>query len=81
MSKYVKVDAAIVAAISSGHREFGDLFSEVETECSVLQFSHSGRSRFSPARVLDMRLQALRKAGKIRFAHGGRSVGGGWVLA
>lgn len=78
--KYANLDAGILAAIREGNGEFTDLYRVVVTQCRALaDVENAGNS--DPDRILDRRLQALRKDKKIRYARGGRAAGGGWVLA
>lgn len=69
---YAKLDAAIVAAISSGKGQFYQFAyqDDVKTESCALEVQHGG-PRVKPAwRFVDARLQALRKAGKIVHSKG-----------
>lgn len=69
MSKYEKLDAAIVVSLGSEPKAFGLIFGgEVLSECErIAKEAGTGRSRYGvePFRVLDRRLQALRKRGAI----------------
>ncbi|KVU10334.1 hypothetical protein [Burkholderia ubonensis] len=69
MSKYQKLDALILAEISDKPRRFDSIFavSAIHAECRTFLGVRE------PFRVLDLRLQAPRKAGKIR------STSTGWV--
>lgn len=70
--KYAALDAAILSAISAAPQTFAGLLAG-----SVGDEARKHETRERPGfRVLDARLQALRKAGKIR--PDGRRV---WVLA
>jgi len=69
---YTKLDAAIVAAISSGQSQFSRFAcqDDVKTESCALAVQH-GDPRVKPAwRFVDARVQALRKAGKIVHSNG-----------
>ncbi|MGV1119202.1 hypothetical protein [Xanthomonas translucens] len=70
MSKYTELDAAIVHAVQNG----ATTFSGLRTACSQhLSFKMIGRE-YTDDRLLDRRLQALRKAGRITFAMGHWSI-------
>ncbi|OXI24330.1 hypothetical protein [Burkholderia sp. AU15512] len=76
-SKYGKLDALILAAINETPKKFafvdaGEIRAESER---IAKEEGTARSRFgvSSWRIVDRRLQALRKAGKIR------STATGWV--
>lgn len=79
MSKYEKLDAAILASLGSEPKMFSAIdVGFVSAECARIANEQApALSRWSvqPFRVLDRRLQALRKAGKIK------STSKGWVLA
>ena len=62
MSKYEELDALIVESIRSGRDTFGLLCGRKTGELA------SKLSPNEPDRVIDRRLQALRKRGVIRFA-------------
>ena len=69
---YDELDAAIVARITAGATSLGGIDSgDVRRLCADIA-REIGRESF---RVLDGRLQALRKAGRIVYKRGG------WVLA
>jgi len=75
MSQYAKLDELIRKTLALGPWQFVELRSgELWAECVRLE-SVTGRDDF---RILDGRLQALRRAGKIRFT--GARVGEGWAL-
>lgn len=66
MKDYAKLDELILAALSDKPRQFGTIFSgEIYSACV-------NHSKDEPARVLDRRLQALKKKGLIFFAKGWR---------
>lgn len=71
MSKYTKLDALILAELGNKPKPFDAIFGSaaVYAECRTFL------SVREPFRVLDLRLQALRKAGKIE------STTKGWVRA
>lgn len=71
MSKYTKLDALILAELGNKPKPFNAIFGSaaVYAECRTFL------SVREPFRVLDLRLQALRKAGKIW------SSTKGWTLA
>lgn len=78
MSKYQQLDAAIVEAISRGARSFGQIYYSrgISSECeriATMEVRPISRAA-DPERILDRRLQALRKAGEISFAKGAWSV-------
>ncbi|POW54648.1 hypothetical protein C3408_22640 [Candidatus Pantoea alvi] len=71
-NKYEQLDALIQGAITHKPKRFGAIFvGQVAAECGRLAAMGIGKE---PFRVLDRRLQALRKAGKIQ------STTKGWVL-
>lgn len=82
MINYEKLDALIINAIGGHPKQFDDIFSRtVKEECERL-VKVAGTSPRMPLgvpsyRFCDRRVQALRKAGKIRFVKGSM---GGWVL-
>ncbi|WP_342705200.1 hypothetical protein OHZ10_29420 [Burkholderia arboris] len=79
MSKYQKLDALILAAIDETPKKFA----EINTGAVRLESDRIGREETPPTafgdvvgwRIVDRRLQAVRKAGKIR------STSKGWVRA
>lgn len=71
MSKYLKLDALILGEISEKPRRFDSIFAVAAVYAECREFM----AERSPFRVLDGRLQALRKAGKIQ------STTKGWVRA
>jgi hypothetical protein len=76
VSKYDKIDALILATISDRPKGFSEIFvSTLQDECKRIAAEQPKRSPFEPVpyRILDRRLQALRKAGSIKFT------GKGWV--
>jgi len=82
MSKYEKLDAAILRAIADGKREFvqlhaGDVLEEAKRIAAAESDGKPSWKSVPSYRVTDRRLQALRRSGKIRFARGSR---GGWTL-
>ncbi|OJA71090.1 hypothetical protein BGV72_31555 [Burkholderia ubonensis] len=77
MSKYQKLDALILAVIDDKPKRFstiylGDIARESERIAKEEGVTRSSRGAI-PWRIVDRRLQALRKAGKIR------STSTGWV--
>ncbi len=69
-NKYAKLDALITAAIQRKPTTFSALLAgEVRDECLRLDDAYVGPEWRRPGagRYLDRRLQALRKAGLIRF--------------
>ncbi|AOY93794.1 hypothetical protein BKK79_20180 [Cupriavidus sp. USMAA2-4] len=81
-TKYEKLDALIIAAIVGSPIDFGSIYQrDVKKECERIADEENkarGLSRWHEIpgwRVLDRRLQAMRKAGKIRHT------GKGWVPA
>ncbi|WP_155704424.1 hypothetical protein [Burkholderia cepacia] len=76
MSKYEKLDALIISVLANGPWQFTELQSgALWAECRRLESVTSS----DDFRILDRRLQALRRAGKIRFS--GAKRGRGWQLA
>lgn len=73
MSKYENLDAAILRRIGSEPTPFGELYSGcVRGYCTSIAGAE-GKDSDEAFRVLDRRLQALRKKGLIR------NTGRGWV--
>lgn len=73
MSKYAKLDRAILNKIGGCPVAFSGLFhSDVEEECSRIAMDE--HNKVEPFRILDRRLQALRKSGVIRYV-----TSKGWV--
>ncbi len=73
MSKYENLDAEILRRISAEPTPFGELYSGcVRGYCTSIAGAE-GKESDEAFRVLDRRLQALRKKGLIR------STGRGWV--
>ena len=71
---YTALDRAIIAYITAGKATFTGLTAAVAEHSDAL-----ARDDAAPGwRIVDRRLQALRKAGQIRYKRG---VFGGWVLA
>ncbi|USE78876.1 hypothetical protein NDR89_19765 [Cupriavidus gilardii] len=79
MSKYAKLDALILNKIGGHPVPFGMIVVRgVGLECDRIA-REEGRDAY---RVLDGRLQALRRAGKIRYVNKGDiGAGNGWVRA
>lgn len=71
MSKYTELDAAIVLAINGGATTFTGLLRACGSH--IEEIDEKGRSHTNERR-LDARLQALRKAGRIKFAKGHWSI-------
>ncbi|WP_454691188.1 hypothetical protein [Achromobacter aloeverae] len=70
MSKYAQIDAAILDAIKAGRTTFAEMQTSglmviLAPVCTVDRYGDSQEWR-----VLDRRLQALRKAGRITFYKG-----------
>lgn len=82
MTKYEKLDSLILSSIEAGRTQFNQIFAgTVHDECErIAKAEGTTRSRWGvdPFRVMDRRLQALRKAGKIRFVASGDGMG--WQL-
>jgi hypothetical protein len=75
MSQYAKLDELILRTLANGPRQFYELRSgALWAECRRLE-SETGSDDF---RILDRRLQALRKGGKIQYT--GSKAGRGWAL-
>jgi len=66
MSKYTELDAKIIQTIACGKCTFG----LIHPSCLGLSFNLSRGTSTEPWRIVDRRLQALRKAGKIVFSKG-----------
>ncbi|WP_321967071.1 hypothetical protein [Burkholderia cepacia] len=79
MSKYQKLDALILAAIDETPKKFVAVNTgQVRQECERLAREESRPTTVGEVvgwRIVDRRLQALRKAGKIK------ATGKGWVHA
>ncbi|AOZ11094.1 hypothetical protein [Cupriavidus malaysiensis] len=80
MTKYEKLDVLILRMIGDRPQSFSEIWShEIADECTRIAEDDTKARRLSAwravdaDRVLDRRLQALRKAGKIRHT------GMGWV--
>jgi len=74
MTKYVKLDNAILSRLNSKPTLFSVLFTgPVQVECEAIAASE-GKHKFDSFRILDRRLQALRKLGVIKNV-----IGKGWV--
>lgn len=75
VAKYQKLDALIMGRISHRPTRFGAIYAgQVEAEC-VRIAREAGALKFGAARVLDRRLQAMRKGGAIL------ATSMGWVQA
>ena len=72
---YTKLDSAIIEAIRGGKHDFTSLGSVVRAISEPIAQQSPGRYGPEPWRIVDRRLQALRKAGKIAYT---RSAG--WRL-
>ena len=66
MSKYTELDELIIAAIVFS----SDTFTLLQQHLAVAHAARSHDTGTGFDRVIDRRLQALRKAGKIRYEHG-----------
>lgn len=76
MTDYTKLDELILDRISAGQTQLDGINSQdVRVEANRIA-AETGRDQF---RVVDGRLQSLRKAGRIEFKRGVLS--GGWALA
>jgi len=67
MSQYDDLDAAILARIDAGHTQFINIHEGAVLAESRRLADQTGRAAF---RVVDGRLQSLRKRGLIEFARG-----------
>ncbi|WP_186122327.1 hypothetical protein [Burkholderia gladioli] len=77
MSKYEKLDAALLAKIGNVPKKFAALFGgDVSAECDRLSAGENQRAT-DAWRIADRRLQALRKAGKIQSSTKGWTRVGG----
>ncbi|KUE88900.1 hypothetical protein ASL20_09770 [Cupriavidus necator] len=78
-SKYQHLDAMILARIAGGASQFSAIFSgDVQAECRRIADDEGTRLSpygIDPFRICDRRLQAMRRAGKIRFNGSGKSMG------
>ncbi|MDP9766986.1 hypothetical protein FJP64_14125 [Kosakonia cowanii] len=73
MTKYAKLDDAILQIIGDSPITFSGIFvRDVAQECRLI--AGTEKSKPEPFRILDRRLQALRKLGVIRNV-----TGKGWV--
>lgn len=79
MTKYEKLDSLILSSIEAGRAQFSQIFAgPVHDECErIAKAEGTVRSRWGvdAFRVMGRRLQALRKAGKIRFIASGDRMG------
>lgn len=80
-TKYSKLDAEILRTIKSGATDFNNITQDPGVRMSVKQLVTANPSK--PAfRFVGARLQALRKAGKVRYARRASKVQAcGWVVA
>lgn len=70
MDKYAEIDRMILDSIGDNPKQFWEIYDgELYKACVIM----TGPNR-EPARVLDRRLQALRKKGLIVFMKGWRKV-------
>ncbi len=65
MSKYTEFDAKLIHLVKNGATVFGHLVSELVTDAKPFVTHNSDASR-----VVDRRLQALRKAGRLVYSCG-----------
>jgi hypothetical protein len=65
VSRFKGIDDAIVAEIGKGCTQFAQLLNNQELEALAIQLSEGRHSH--AWRVLDRRLQAIRKAGRIAY--------------
>lgn len=72
MSKYTKLDAAIVHAIENHETQCAGIVARVEAE--VLAVAATGPKAKPLSRYVDARLQSLRKVGRIKFSKGHWSI-------
>lgn len=81
-TKYDKLDIMIRDRIAGGAKQFSAIFAaEVQAEClrlAALDGTRRSPHGVSPIRMCDRRLQALRRAGHIRF--NGSGMGMGWEI-
>ena len=79
MHDYTSFDASIIAAISSGANTAGKLTALLrdEAESISVDTTKNGEYPQPPFRIVDRRLQALRKKGLLRFDRRAD----GWALA
>lgn len=76
---YAALDSAILDAICAGRREFSDIAyrGEVDARAKALASAESAPSW----RIVDRRLQAMRKAGKLTYKRASKkNPGGGWAI-
>jgi len=75
MSKYENLDAMILESIGDGTKSFSDIFFGGRGTKNLRPLCESfSTDKAEAARVLDRRLQALRKKGLIVFMKGWRKV-------
>lgn len=76
MIKYENLDAAIMNKMGGHPQMFGAInVRDVREECERIASTEPGPGKTEAFRILDRRLQALRKSGKIKFTTKG------WVRA
>ncbi|MCK7149768.1 hypothetical protein L8O47_02370 [Enterobacter roggenkampii] len=74
MTKYAKLDSRILSALGDEPVAFSELFVQsVKQECQIIAEAE-GKHPMDVFRILDRRLQALRKIGAIQHV-----TGKGWV--
>lgn len=79
-TKYEKLDALVLDRIGKGNNQFATIFTgDVKTECERIAKEEEDTRRstygIDPFRICDRRLQAMRRAGKIRFNGSGQDKG------
>ncbi|AEI76699.1 hypothetical protein CNE_1c13500 [Cupriavidus necator N-1] len=78
-TKYEKLDALVLDRIGKGQSQFANIFAgDVKAECERIAREEGTRLSpygVDPFRICDRRLQALRKAGKVRFNGSGKDMG------
>lgn len=76
-ANYTGLDAAIMSALKQGHNQFKVICKLPYVASEAKKHEIGTRPDW---RVIDARLQALRKAGKIRFRRPSKISDGGWML-
>ncbi|EIB4109891.1 hypothetical protein K8Y36_001202 [Salmonella enterica] len=70
MTKYAKLDSAILSALGDQPIAFSELFAQtIKQECLVIAEAE-GKHPMDVFRILDRRLQAMRKIGAIQYVTG-----------
>ncbi len=79
---YFALDEAIIDAIKSGRREFYEIAYRDAVDAEAKRLADGDGSRTEPWRIVDRRLQAMRKAGRIAYSRQSKkNPAGGWNVA